>query len=183
MATFIMLPNATVGTSDFTGNGGSSAVYSDVDNDNGATQYAQAASANDTMTFELASPSVAEEDIESIDSVQVKASVDKFGLGNGQMKLSMLGTDADGATISNGTNTIAVPFSGGYANYSGAAETTPNSGDWVYGDLAGLQIKAINTYNYRGISRLRISYFYAEVTYTEAAADVTDNATFFGANF
>ena len=65
--------------------------------------------------------------------------------------------------------------------FSGTAETTSDgSDDWVYGDLAGLQIRLAKFRNDR-FGELRISYLYAEVAYT--AAEAEDNATFFGANF
>ena len=179
MATFTMLPNGTVGTSGWTGNGGATALAGDVDNDNGNTQYAYSSSSGERMTFDLAAPSVAEGDVASIDSVQIQASASKILSGNSYVKFYMMGTDADSGTIATGPDTITVA-SGGYATISGPVETSPNLGDWVYGDLAGLRIRAEKFRNDR-FGELRISYLYALVTYTAVAA--ADNATFFGANF
>jgi hypothetical protein len=76
---------------------------------------------------------------------------------------------------------LTVTSGGSYATYSGTAETTSDgSDDWVYGDLAGLELRLVKFRNDR-FGEMRVSYLYAEVDYTEAAAE--NNATFFGANF
>ena len=153
MATFIMLPNGTVGTSAWTADSGLPAIATTVDNDNGDTEYAYSSSDGERMTFDLASLSY--------------------------VKFYMMGTDADSGTITTGPDTVTISGTS-YTTYSGPNETSPNSGDWVYGDLAGLQIRVQQFRNPR-FGQNRISYLYAEVDYTEAVA--ADNATFFGANF
>ena len=184
MATFIMLPDGDV-LSEWDASGGGTAAYTDVDDDNGDTQYAFSDTNNDRMILDLAAPSVAEGDIDMSAgiTVQIKASAKKTLSGNSQVKFSQAGTAADSTAISNGTDTITVTAFSGYNTYSGTAETTSDGEErgWEYGDLAGLQIRADKFRNDR-FGDLRISYFYAEVTYTEAAV-VVDNATFFGANF
>ena len=179
MATFSMLPNGTVGTSAWTAKAGGAAEYTNVDNDDGDTDYAYSSADGERMTFNLASPSVSEAEIASINTVTIKASASKTGIGFSYVIFYMMGTDADSGTIATGPDTVTISGAT-YATYSGPDETSPNSGDWVYGDLAGLQIRAQQFRNPRS-GRNQISYFYVEVDYTEAA--VADNATFFGANF
>ena len=99
------------------------------------------------------------------------------------MTFRQTGTAADSSIISNGTDTIAVTSGGSYSTYSGTAETTSDGTNaWVYGDLAGLSIR-VNKFRNDRYGETRVSYLYAEVDYTPTAVAVTDNATFFGANF
>jgi hypothetical protein len=180
MATFIMLPDGDVLT-EWDASGGGTAAYTDVDNDDGNTQYAFSNTNAERFQVTLAAPSVAEADIDMSAgiTVTIKASASKTLSGTSYVDFYQLGTAADSSVISNGYDRITVP-SGGYTTYSGTAETTSDGSDvWVYGDLAGLQIRIIKFRNDR-FGQLRISYLYAEVDYTAA---VTDNATFFGANF
>ena len=181
MATFIMLPDGDV-LSEWDASGGGTSRYDDVDNDNGDTQYIFSDTANERFQVSLAAPSVAEADIDMSAgiTVTIKASASKTLSGSSYVDFFQLGTAADSSVISNGSDRITVP-SGGYATYSGTAETTSDGSDaWVYGDLAGLQIRLAKFRNDR-FGELRVSYLYAEVDYTVAVA--ADNATFFGANF
>ena len=176
-----MLPDGDV-LSEWDASGGGTAAYTDVDNDDGDTQYAFSNTTNERFQVSLAAPSVAEADINMSAgiTVTIKISAAKTLLGNGYIDFFQLGTAADSSAISNGTDRITV-VSGGYATYSGTAETTSDGSDvWVYGDLAGLQIRLVKFRNDR-FGEVRVSYFYAEVDYTPAA--VAHNATFFGANF
>ena len=176
-----MLPNGT-STSTWDASGGGTAAYTDVDNDNGDTEYALSNTSGERMIVDLEAPSVASGDVDTINSVTIKASAIKTLSGNSYVYFRQIGTAADSSSISNGTDTITVPSSGSYATYSGTAETTSDGSDaWVYGDLAGLQIR-IEKYRNDRFGELRVSYLYAEVDYTAAVA-VTDNATFFGTNF
>ena len=186
MATFIMLPNSTVLSQWDAGASGSgtgfAAGYSDVDDDNGDTQYAFSNTSGERMLFDLVAPSVAEADIDFDENVTVtiKASMKKNLVGTSYVIFSQRGTAADSSSISNGSDTITI-LSGSYATFSGTGETTSDgSNDWVYGDLAGLQVRLDKFRNDR-FGELRVSYLYAEVDYTKTA--VVDNATFFGANF
>ena len=182
MATFIMLPDGTT-LSHWDASGGGSALHADVDDDNGDTQYAFSNTNGERMIFTLAAPSVADGDIDTINTVTIKASAAKTLSGSGRMTFLQTGTAADSSIISNGTDTIAVTSGGSYSTYSGTAETTSDGTNaWVYGDLAGLSIRVTKFRNDR-YGETRVSYLYAEVDYTAAAVAVTDNATFFGANF
>ena len=181
MATFIMLPNGTA-LSTWDASGGGTAAYTDVDNDDGNTEYIFSNTGNERFQVGLASPSVAEADIDMSAgiTVTIKASASKTLSGNSGVDFYQLGTAADSSVISNGSDRITV-LSGGYDTYSGTAETTSDGSDvWVYGDLAGLQIRLVKFRNDR-FGELRVSYLYAEVDYTPAVS--ADNATFFGANF
>ena len=183
MATFIMLPDGDV-LSEWDASGGGTAAYTDVDDDNGDTQYAFTDTTNERFQVTLAAPSVAEEDIDMSAgiTVTIKASAAKTSSGNSFVDFFQLGTAADSSAISNGSDRLTVTSGGSYATYSGTAETTSDgSDDWVYGDLAGLQIRLAKFRNDR-FGELRVSYLYAEVDYTPAAV-AADNATFFGANF
>ena len=181
MATFIMLPDGDV-LNQWDASGGGTASYTDVDDDNGDTQYAFSNTNAERLQVTLAAPSVAEADIDMSAgiTVTIKASASKTLTGSSYVDFFQLGTAADSSIISNGSDRITV-LSGGFATYSGTAETTSDgSNNWVYGDLAGLQIRLVK---FRGdrFGQLRVSYLYAEVEYTPAA--VADNAIFFGANF
>ena len=175
-----MVPNGT-STSTWDASGGGTAAYTDVDNDDGDTQYAFSNTTGERMIFDLVAPPVASGDVDTINSVTVKASMKKHLLGTAYVVFRQGGTAADSSGISNGTDSITVAPSASYATFSGTAETTSDGSDaWVYGDLAGLQIRYDKFRNDR-FGELRISYLYAEVDYTPAVA--ADNATFFGANF
>ena len=182
MATFIMLPDGDV-ISEWDASGGGTSSYTDVDNDNGDTEYAASNTHGERLQVTLAAPSVAEEDIDTVDTVTIMASAAyTHSSGSSLVDFYQLGTAADSSAISNGSDRITVTSGGSYATYSGTAETTSDGSDvWVYGDLAGLQIRLVKFRNDRPGTETRVSYLYAEVAYTPAA--VTDNAIFFGANF
>ena len=80
---------------------------------------------------------------------------------------------------------VTVEFQAGYAqnDYYGTARTTDGSSAWDETSLDNLRLD-INTTpaDPPGISQIQMAKCYVEVTYTPAVA-VTDNATFFGANF
>jgi len=180
MATFIMLPDGDV-LQQWDSSGGGTSSYTDVDDDNGDTQYAFSNTTGERIVVDLATPSVASGDVEKVNSVTIKASVKKYSIGTSYVIFQQTGTAADSSAISNGSDTITIASSGTYSTISGTAETTSDGSDaWVYGDLAGLQIRLDKFRNDR-FGELRISYLYAEVDYTAAVA--ADNATFFGANF
>ena len=181
MSTFIMLPDGDV-IQEWDSSGGGASSYTDVDNDNGDTEYAFSNTANERLIVDMTAPSVASGDVDTIDSVTIKisAAYTHASLNTG-VTVQQGGLAADSSSISNGSDTIAVASGGSYATYSGAAETTSDGSDaWVYGDLTGLQL-SLTKFRSSRFGELRISYLYAEVAYTAAAAE--DNATFFGANF
>jgi len=179
MATFIMLPNGD-NLQQWDSSGGGTSSYTDVDNDNGDTEYAFSNTTGERMVVDLVPSPVASGDVDTINSVTIKASVRKYSLGTSYVILRQAGTAADSSAISNGSDTITVLSGGAYNTISGTVETTSDGSDaWVYGDLAGLQIR-IDKFRSDRFGELRMSYLYAEVDYTKALAG---NATFFGANF
>ena len=183
MATFIMLPDGNV-VREWVASGGGSSAFSDVVDDNGDTQYIFSDTGGERFQVSLVAPSVAEADIDMSAgiTVTIKASAAyTHSSGASYVDFYQLGTAADSSVISNGSDRITVTSGGSYSTYSGTAETTSDGSDvWVYGDLAGLEIRLAKFRNDR-FGELRVSYLYAEVDYTAAA--VADNATFFGANF
>ena len=58
MATFIMLPDGDV-ISEWDASGGGTSSYTDVDNDNGDTEYAASNTGSERIQVTLAAPSVA----------------------------------------------------------------------------------------------------------------------------
>ena len=181
MPTFILIPDGDV-LQEWDSSGGGASSYTDVDNDNGDTEYAFSNTNAERLIVDMTAPSVASGDVDTIDSVTIKISAaythTSFNTG---VIVQQVGTAADSSLITNGSDTIAVASGGGYATYSGTAETTSDGSDaWVYGDLTGLQLR-LTKFRSPRFGELRISYLYAEVAYTAAVA--ADNATFFGANF
>jgi len=184
MPTFILIPNGDI-IQQWDSSGGGASSYTDVDNDNGDTEYAYSRTNNERMIVDMTTPlgaGITPSDVDTIDSVTIKisAAYTHASLNTG-VTVQQGGLAADSSSISNGSDTIAVASGGSYATYSGAAETTSDGSDaWVYGDLTGLQL-SLTKFRSSRFGELRISYLYAEVAYTAAAAE--DNATFFGANF
>ena len=182
MATFIMLPNGDV-LQQWDASGGGTSSYTDVDNDNGDTEYAFSNTSGERIIVDMAAPSVASGDVESIDSVTIRASAAKTALGDSVVIFRQTGVSEDSSSINNGTDSISVTAGGSYSTYSGTSETTSDGlNAWVYGDLAGLQIR-IDKFRNDRFGEVRISYLYAYVGFTPTAVAVADNATFFGANF
>ena len=182
MPTFILTPNGDV-IQAWDSSGGGTSSYTDVDNDNGDTEYAFSNTNAERMIVDMTGPlgaGISPSDVDTIDSVTIKASAAKTLTGLSQMYFQQVGISADSSLINNGIDTITVTAGGSYSTYSGTTETTSDGTNaWVYGDLTGLQLRITKFRNDRS-GELRISYLYAEVAYTAA---VTDNATFFGANF
>ena len=173
MATMILLPNATGTTHVEWVAVGEGTHHDCLDDDNAATSYVKCSADGRTMIIEYANPSVAEADIASIDSVRFLSS----GKANHR-------TDPSGVAISFEAPTAG--FSEGllydahrtdFETINGNAQATSDgSTPWTYSDLESLEMKCTKN----GSIDLWLSYLALEVTYTEA---VTDNATFFGANF
>ena len=184
MATFTLNPNGT-GTITWTASDGGTATYEYVDSDD-TSDYLYSATNGNRIIVDLQSPSdagVDSGDVDSINSVTLKLKGQKSPtLGSGFITVQQLGTAEDSSAISNGTDSITL--SGAWATYSGTAETTSDgSNDWVYGDLAGLQLRVNQFRNLRPGQQNQIAYLYAEVDYTPTAVAVTHNAPFFGTNF
>tara|TARA_R100000501_G_C2592260_1_gene91886 strand:+ start:309 stop:824 length:516 start_codon:yes stop_codon:yes gene_type:complete len=169
-----LLPNAT-GTSTFWTAVGEGTHHECLDDDNGATSYVKCAGHLRFLELEFANPSVAEEDIASITSLRF--------LSSGK---SAHRTDPSLAAVAylvpSGNINQAVSYdahrsdfetiNGNARIYSDGVGSTA----WTYSDLENLEMKIVKTQTIE----LYLSYFAMEVKYVSA---VTDNATFFGANF
>ena len=178
MATMILLPN------------GSSHVSSDwitvpvtfpttppeevLDDDNGATSYVKCNDNNETMIIEFANPSVAEADIESIDSIRFISS------GRSANRRNAALVDIEYQVPSGFSESCSYdPHVSSHETINGTARTgKPGGGLWQYSDLEALEMKCTKD----GTNEVYLGYLAIEVTYTEVGA-VADNATFFGANF
>jgi len=74
MSTFIMLPDGDV-IQEWDSSGGGASSYTDVDNDNGDTEYAFSNTANERLIVDMTAPSVASGDVDTIDSVTIKCCI------------------------------------------------------------------------------------------------------------
>ncbi len=184
MATFILNPNGTV-TITFTASDGGTATYEYVNSDD-TSEYLYSATNGERIIVDMQSPSdagVDSGDVDTINSVTLKVKAQKTLLGNGFITVQQVGTAADSSSISNGTDSITVTSGASWTTYSGTSETTSDgSNNWVYGDLAGLQLRVTQFRNLR-FGQNQVAYLYAEVDYTPTAVAVTHNAPFFGTNF
>ena len=183
MATFIMLPDGVTGINNWQNYGGATADHTLVADDTYVNSYVYETRLNSVVTFTMADPSVAEGDIDTINHVTIK--------------LKAHYTNITGQSPPE-TKTLAVTLSSGVYAHLADTHTVTNSvyplytGDseayhhhtvaWSFSSIEALQVKLKLTQNARRFEYLRVSYIYAEVDY-DAAVAVTDNATFFGANF
>ena len=176
MATFIMLPDSTSGHTLHWAAVGESTHHECLDDDNGDTSYVQCSSDARRIDLGFANPSVAEEDIGSIDSVRFLSSgrctLGRFG---SRVKVSW-----ESPTGNADTNNIYDLHTSNYETINGASLTSSDGSGtaWTYSDLEGASIRLTKVL----IPQVRLSYFALEVTYT-APVTVTDNSIFFGSNF
>ena len=145
-----------------------------LDDDNGDTSYCVSSSPYRYMILGFANPSVAEGDIDTITSVRFLSS----GRSTDRRSASLL--DIDYETPS-GNPTESCSYNAHASSYetingTSRSDADGSSGGWSYSDLENLEMRCTKD----GTIQLRLSYLALEVIYTEA---VTDNATFFGANF
>ena len=168
MPTFNLLPDGTTGTNQWQNPANGTCAASNVDADNGDTDYCYEVGHSQEITFTMANPSVVESDIDSITSVKIYiSSAYTHGVGN-TTRILIYQT---GGSISNGFTAVNVDGGGAYATYSGTAETTSDgSTAWTYSDLEDLQVKLDKIVNTASRTMVRVSYLYAEVSYVAAAA-------------
>jgi len=170
----ILLPNGSSGVSSDWEPVGAGSVQNALMYDDGATAYVKCDDITETMNIEFANPSVAEGDIDTIDSVRFLSS-GKANHRSSPTRISVLYVNPAGN-----------PFE--YANYiahrsnfttiNGTARPySDGSHNWVYSNLEDLEMRVTMS----SVIEVYFSYLAMEVTYTPAAA--ADNATFFGANF
>ena len=191
MAFFIMLPDGIDGPNEWT-RSGAGTFESHVQSDDGATSYIyEQASANQEITFTIANPSVAEENIDFDEDVTVTPymNADYTFVGGtdigaphtySSLKIQLTGT---GISIGPSSKTLTTE-DGSYPSYSGLSSTEKAIlTDWDYIGLRNCQVKLENTSRPLRFHPIRVTYVFVRVDYTEAVTAAADNATFFGANF
>ena len=178
MAVFNLLPTGTTGTNNWTCSTGSDFVDL-VDEDDDST-YIWEISQNGEISYTFANPSVTEAEIDFGEDVTVSAFA--------HAQYTHLSLSVDMSISTTGTDillpgvTVAVDNSA-YPAYAGQSTTWKNIGvNWDYAGLENIQMKLKCTGRPARFNYLRVSYIFFTVDYTAVVA-VTDNATFFGANF
>ena len=190
MANVTMLPDGVTGINEWTNSGGASFEASCAADDGASSYIYEQASANNEITFTMANPLVPEASIDFDETVTVQAfmKADYTFVGGTDLgaphtytylKIQITGT---GISLGAQSKTL-ITEDGSYPLYSGTAFGFKSVGTaWDYAGLQNCQVKLENTSRPARFHPIRVSYVYIKVTYTEVAA-VTDNATFFGANF
>ena len=176
MAEFILLPDGTTGTNNWQCSTGSDFVDL-VDEDDDST-YIYETLQNGEITYTLANPAIAEAGIDFGEDVTVSAFAHAHYTTSGSVNMQISTT---GSGISVPGVTVGVDNST-YPAYAGASGTNKTLGTaWDYAGLENVQMKLKCTGRPARFQYLRVSYIFFRVDYTAVA--VTDNATFFGANF
>ena len=176
MATFILLPDGVTGTNNWQNLGGATADHTLVDDDNPA--YIYETRINNEVTFTMTNPSVAEEDIDTINHVTVKLKAHYTETG----QTKTLDVKLSSGVYSHPADTHTVTDAS-YPLYTGDSEPYHHhTVDWTYSALENIYVNLKLTQGAARNYYLRVSYIYAEVDY-DPAVTVSDNATFFGANF
>ena len=156
----------------------SGAPHTVLNSDDGHTSYAACSTSGQEMKLGFADPSVAEGDIDTIDSVRFISS----GRANSRSASTRV---AIGFVTPSGNSTENAPYPAvspsSYATVNGTARpySDGSSAAWTYANLEDLTLKCEQI----DAVEVNLSYLALEVTYTAAVAGVADNATFFGANF
>ena len=170
MPTFIMLPTGTDGgTNEWIASGGGACAATDVDNDNGDTQYCAEDRTSHEVTFTMAAPSVAEAAIDEISSVRISLSAAYTATSGAGTPVRSYMEAGGSSTISNGTNAHVISAGDSYATYSGAVESyATGTTAWTYQNLIDLEIR-LNKYGNTSLRKVvKVSYLYVTVTYTAA---------------
>jgi hypothetical protein len=183
MSFFIMLPDGTTGTNEWTNVGGSS-FHESVQSDDNASSYIYETRSGHEITFTMADPGVAEGtiDFDSDVTVQAFATANYYSGGAGTIDMTIGPT---GTGISLPTTTVTVVVNASFPSYNSNGTTFKSIGNpWDYGGLENVQVKLDCTGTPARFTQLRVSYVYVRVDYTQTGISVLkDNATFYGANF
>jgi hypothetical protein len=153
---------------------GISNVWEALTTDNSISSYAKCDDLGESFQIDFANPSVAEGDIDTIDSVRFLSSgksAHRSNVTRCSFKYYVPSGNAD-------QNAIYPAHRTDFTTINGTPRTTSDgsSAAWTYANLEDLQMRC----TLASTVEAYLSYFAVEVTYTEA---VTANATFFGANF
>jgi len=174
MATMILLPNADGTTHPQWVDVGESSHHDCLDDDNAATSYVKCSDTGRYMVIEFANPSVAEADIESIDSVRFLSS----GKAVHRTDPSIVSISYEAPSAGFAETASYDAHRTDFETINGSPKTTSDgSNPWTYGNLEDLEMRCTKS----GTVEVYLSYLALEVTYTERAVD--SNAIFFGANF
>ena len=183
MATMILLPDSDGASHPNWVAVGATDNWDCLKDDNGGTSYVKASVDTATMVIGFADPDdvtavndgVAEASIASIDSIRFLSSGKSTHRSNPSLVDIAYETPSITAeSCSYNASRLA------YETINGTGQTTSDgSTDWTYTDLERLQMICTKD----STVEVYLSYLVLEVTYTAAIATVTDNATFFGANF
>ena len=177
MPNFILLPDNTTGTNNWTCSTGSDFVDL-VDEDDDST-YIYETALNGEINYTFADPPIAEGGIDFNEDVTVSAYVHAHYTEAGASV--NMAIDTNGTNIVMAATTVAVDDSA-YPTYSGTSGTNSTfASTWNYATLQNLQMQLICTGRPARFNYLRVSYIFFRVDYTAAA--VAENATFFGTNF
>ena len=143
-------------------------------NDDG-TSYVKCDDHDETMIIEFANPSVAEGDIDTIDTVQF-LSVGKSAHRTNPAVVT-ISFEAPAGVSSYAQSCSYDAHRTNWETINGTVRTTSDgSNAWTYSDLEGLEMLCTKFLTIE----VHLSFLALKIGYTEAAAD---NATFFGANF
>ena len=175
MPTMTLLPDDTgTASSDWIAVGESTRHQALASNDDGAS-YVKCNDDGESMIIEYANPSVAEGDIASIESVQF-LSVGKSSH-RSYASIVAIAFEAPAGVSAYTELCVYDAHRTNWETINGTPRTTSDgSNAWTYSDLEGLEMKCTKSL----AVEVHLSYLALKVSYTEA---VTDNATFFGANF
>ena len=186
MATMILLPNAT-GLFNFNWIAvGETNHHQCLDDDNDGTSYSKCNDDAVPMIIEYYDPDdvtpvnggVAEAEIDFDETVSVRFI--SSGKAVHRTNPSLVDIEYEGLS---GITAESCSYDAHRTNYetiNGTAHTTyDGSNPWTYARLEGLELKCTKD----GTVEVYLSYLAIEVTYTATVSAVTDNATFFGANF
>ena len=176
MATFLLLPNATGAGTSAHWVASADTRHECLDDDNGDTSFVSCDNGTAYMIIEYANPHVDEADIDSIDSVRFISS----GRSTNRSSNSKVNIKFEAPTAGFLELCDFDRHSSNYETINGTARTTSDgSNAWTYANLEALEMRCTKIL----AVNVRLSYLAFEVTYTEVGAAVTDNSTFFGANF
>ena len=174
MPSMILLPNGQNNvSSDWTPLPAPNTVNGALQSDDGDTSYVSCDDSLAYMVIEFADPTVAEADIDTIDSVRFLSS----GRSLDRTVATRVAIDFEVPSGNPSENTNYAATRSAFTTINGTARATKDgTHDWDYAALESLEMKCTKIQ----AEEVYLSYLALEVTYTEAAAD---NATFFGANF
>ena len=178
MATFIMIPETQSGTNQWLASTGTDFVDI-VDEDDDSTYIHETRSSHE-INYVMTNPSVSEASIDFNEDVTVTPKIMAHHTGAGTIDLEL---DIAGIGIGYTANQVSVSNDSSFPTYSFTGTTEKTSGtDWDYAGLTASNIMLKCKTNTARFQYLRVSYIFIQVDYTAVVA-VTDNVTFFGANF